>query len=310
MHDRIRDGGAAPYVGLCPIVLAADEAYVMPLATLMRSIVDANKVHWPISFYVLTDEISRASARLIERSLPRHAARIDWIPIDLRPYKDFRTLPNISRATFARLLLPEVIAETVPRVLYLDSDVLVLDDLQPLVQTSLEGAVVGAVPDALDASLKRNPGRAANMPLVRDYFNAGVLLIDLDRWRSRRVSSRACEYLVASPQTRLADQDALNVACDGQWKLLDQKWNFQGHRTTDILALDASQMPKIVHFITRRKPWKPSSVSLNARLYDDIRSRTLFRRSKRQILLDWLVASFTRFKLNLSASGSAGRTGA
>ncbi len=113
--------------------------------------------------------------------------------------------------------------------MYLDADILVLDDLESLWETDLEGAVVGAVLDGLDPKLKHGDPGFEEVPRVQDYFNSGVLLIDLGRWREERISERALELLINHPQSLFSDQDALNIVCDGRWKKLDPRWNFQDY---------------------------------------------------------------------------------
>jgi lipopolysaccharide biosynthesis glycosyltransferase len=209
-------------------------------------------------------------------------------------------LEFISKMTFARLLIPRLFPETVRRVLYLDADLLVFDDLDPLWEADLEGAVLGAVLDGLDLHLKKNgkPG-LEGMPRVRNYFNSGVLLIDLPRWRKEQISERSLDYLTRHPRSPFSDQDALNVACDGLWKRLDPRWNFQNHHQTSILDMGPQERPAVVHFVTSVKPWKPSSLSVNASLYDAVRSRTCFARTRRDRLSDAVQTMWRRLKLRL-----------
>jgi lipopolysaccharide biosynthesis glycosyltransferase len=296
-----------PAGAFCPIVLACDEAYLMPLATTLRSIVESNVAHWPIECHVLVDEVSLQGRSRVERSLPAQAARIRWHAVDLARFSSFETQATISKMTFARLLMADLLPPGIERVLYLDTDILVLGDLLPLMQTELDGAILGAVHDGLDAELKSRTPEPSGMPIVSDYFNAGVLLIDLARWRANRISAAARDYLIAHPQTRFADQDALNVACNGHWKPLAAHWNFQGHRSTDIAALAQSERPAIVHFITALKPWKADSLSLNAPLFDSWRSRTLFARRPGTRLTDAVRSFLTRMNRALSGHGPTRR---
>ena len=146
-----------------------------------------------------------------------------------------------------------------------------LDDLRPLCETNLEGAVVGAVVDnGVDLLLKRNDPRVCDVPRVRDYFNAGILLIELNRWR-RQVSESVADYLAGNNQPPFVDQDALNVACDGLWKPLDSRWNFQDHQGTKIAEIPPEEKPGIVHFMAHIKPWNATDLSANAKFYDGFR---------------------------------------
>ena len=132
------------------------------------------------------------------------------------------------------------------------------------------------------------------LPAVTDYFNAGVLLIDLPRWREERISERAYAYLTAHPEAPLGDQDGLNFACDGLWKKLDPRWNFQKHFEEQIASLTAAERPAIVHFVTGQKPWLPRSLSVNAGLYDTFRSQTRFARTRGTGFSDAVQISWRR----------------
>jgi len=267
-----------------PIALACDAAYAMPLATTLRSIVEANQNNWPLDFHVLSEGFSEDTKRKVFDSLPTGSASIRWVAVDLSPFSDFETLSHISKMTYSRFLIPKIFPDNVSKVLYLDADLLVLDDLNALWETDLEGAIVGAVMDMVDPYLKGKEGlvgvpRLKEVPRVSNYFNAGVLLIDLDRWRKERISERSLEYLTQNPTLPFADQDALNVVCDGLWKQVEPRWNFQDHCEKSISDMKQDMRPGIVHFISKFKPWKPSSNSVNASFYDDFRGRTRFART-------------------------------
>lgn len=263
-------------------MLACDGRYAMPLATALASLVAANSNAWPLEVHVLTDGFSKGKRQRVVESLPKGSASIRWIAMDLKRFKAFSTLHHISAMTFARLVIPDLFPETVSTVLYLDADILVLGNLAPLWKIELAEAVVGAVADAgLDGAHLPSDAGSSRPLRVRRYFNAGVLLINLSRWRRERITERALSYLVQHSNTPFADQDALNVACDKLWKDLGQDWNFQGHLTTDLAKIDPVRTPRIVHFVTAAKPWNVCAKSRNAAFYDGFRSRTLFARTQR-----------------------------
>jgi lipopolysaccharide biosynthesis glycosyltransferase len=268
-----------------PIVLAADANYAMPLAVTLRSIVQTNRALWPIRFTVLTDKFTPELEEKVESSLPVGGADILWRPIDVSLFAGFNpTMAHLSKMTFARLLIPQIIPLGIPRVLYIDSDVLVLDSIKELYTLDLEGRTIGAVDDLhletafrvqhLDPWISRVLHKECKgLPDVARYFNAGVLLIDLDKWRRDEISEKAIQYLAAHPKTPTGDQDALNAVLDCAWKPIDQKWNFQnGYQ---IGTPDAA----IVHFVAKHKPWQPSARHRFFGKYDAIRKRTKFRRS-------------------------------
>ena len=280
-----------------PLVFACDEAYAMQLSTTLRSIMESNRSGLPLDCHVLCDGFSEDTKGKVFDSLPKGSASIRWVPVDLGLFQEFATLPHISKMTFTRFLIPRIFPNTVSRVLYLDTDILVLDDLGPLCETKLEGAVLGAVLDGLDLHLKSGAQDLEKVPQVRDYFNAGVLLIDLDRWRKERISEKALEYLTQHPQSPFADQDALNFACDGLWKRLEPRWNFQPYyEKKKISEMAPEERPGIVHFVTHAKPWNASVPNLNVSFYDGFRSRTCFARTSEDKLWDILQGGWFHLK--------------
>ena len=240
----------------------------MPLATTLRSLMEANPNAWPLEIYILSHGFSEDTKSRILDSLPQGSCSIHWVPVDLTPFTGFSTLDHISSTTYARLLIPSILPQEVSKVLYLDADLLILDDLQSVWSLDLEGAVMGAVSDErLDAYIKMGNTSLGGLPLpsVRDYFNAGVLLIDVAGWRSERIPEKALEYLKRCPNSIYSDQDALNVACDGLWKKLDSRWNFYQIDLQKRLAdLSESERPGIIHFQGGQKPWDPRALNSNA----------------------------------------------
>lgn len=309
---RIRDGEGLDTPQMArPVVFACDETYAVALATALRSAVDANRSGQPLDVYILCEQFSATVRHRIIDSVPKGSVVIHWVPVDLSLFAEFPTLPHISsKMTFARFMIPRVFTEDVHRVLYLDADLLVLDDLGPLWDKDLKGAVVGAVLDhILDQQIKARAHGVGKFPLVQNYFNAGVLLIDLNRWRKERISENALAYLRANSDSPLADQDALNVACDGRWTDLGLCWNFYDHFKTSILHMPLAERPKIAHF-PGQKPWKASALSVNAELYDTFRRKTRFARTPTERFRDLGIRMWFRLRRHLGRTwlGDAFRT--
>src|SRR5699024_9178514 len=125
------------------------------------------------------------------------------------------------------------------------------------------GHAVGAVIDVCSPS--SHSKRSAHYP---EYFNAGMLLIDLAQWRSRQLGDAALQILShKGDQMQYLDQDALNHVLHDDWQSLDLQWNFQQAVYSAIdnrypyLASRKDEMkrairhPGIVHYIGGTKPW-------------------------------------------------------
>ena len=239
------------------IVLVGDQAYQEQVSTTIKSILYYNK---NVKIYVfnqgLSDEWFRdfndlaeqLDSELVNVSLNQVTISSEWLTQD-----------HISSATYARYFIPQFVVEE--RVLYLDSDLVVNRDLQPLFDISLEGKLVAAVGDAGGYG-----------------FNAGVLLIDNQSWKEKQLQETFIKEtdrimgLVQSGQMEdfNGDQTVLNHVLAQDWLPLDKIYNLQvGH---DLVAFysgwnghfELDQEPLIIHYTTFRKPWN-SKVSYRYR---------------------------------------------
>ena len=178
-----------------------------------------------------------------------------------------------SRAAYLRLLIPEVVPDRYRRVLYLDSDLVVGDDIAKLWALPDEGRAFWA---ALDEGVRGTDYVAetlgfSDIPADAPYFNSGVMLIDLPRWKAARVSERAQEVLERySDRCINVDQDALNVVGVGQWSVLPPTWNFQvvGAKAWSPAPDDPDLPIGITHFINE-KPWRPETRCLRQGSFDE-----------------------------------------
>lgn len=272
--------------------MACDESYAMPLATTLRSVSDSTGGTLPWDVIILTSGFSDALKQKVRASIGFGTSQVLWLPADLSRFEGFETMPYLSKMTYARLLIPRVVGEEVDRVLYLDADTLVLKDLEPLWNADLGNAVVGAVRD-IDSTVHR---QRLGLPGGDEagYFNAGVLLVNLARWRAERISEKAIEFLQEHPDSPLSDQDALNVACAGLWRELDGRWNRMLHPSQGYGAMEVVDLPSIIHFGGRHKPW--DALSFNAQFYDVYRRQTEFRRSQFEVWRDDCCVSWMRMK--------------
>lgn len=159
----------------------------------------------------------------------------------------------LSVAANYRLLAPYFVPE--PRVLYLDSDVVVRRDLQGVFETDLAGYAVAAVADASFPTLGDSieNWREQGLDPDRPYFNSGVLLIDLERWRADGTANALLANLREHAAAyRFHDQDALNAVLQGRWLALGGGWNVQlGSPREHVVPAEAG----VLHFTTQYKPW-------------------------------------------------------
>jgi Lipopolysaccharide biosynthesis proteins, LPS:glycosyltransferases len=175
---------------------------------------------------------------------------------------------RISVATYYRIDLP-LILNGIDRVIYLDADMIVLEDIYKLWQCDLNGAVAGVVEDynlQIDARFDYLGMKC------KKYFNAGMMLIDLNLWMENKVSDIALSLIKSGRYYEYNDQDILNISLDGLCVYLNPRFNSQNAPLKKNLILQ----PVVVHFDGQEKPWHYSCEHPNKNDYFNYKSKTVF----------------------------------
>jgi lipopolysaccharide biosynthesis glycosyltransferase len=245
------------------VAMCVDHGFVVPLAVALASLdgvsqADAVKVH------VLHPGIDAGTRQRVVSGLS--AVDVSWVAMDDGAVHGAHYSDFLSSATLYRLLLGKLLPADIERVIYLDADTLVVNSLAAMYQADLDGNVIGAVRDAGSPWAAGNIGadwRKLGLKPSSNYFNAGVLLIDLTRWRQEEVGTR-CLELLRQFRPRWGDQDALNTVLEGMWLELPRRWNLQTAELTGYSAgwaLWRSEVeaavadPAVIHYTGMDKPW-------------------------------------------------------
>lgn len=200
----------------------------------------------------------------IERERVRRSVgdrvRLEWHDPDRSRLSGLPLWGHVSAATYYRLLLEGSLPRHLSRVVWLDCDLLVLDDLSAIFDASMDGALVLAARDPLVRTVSSPFGlrayRALGLTPETPYFNAGVMVIDLAAWRQERVERRAFEYLHRhAADVFFNDQEALNAVLAHRWRTLPARWNWSTHPLHAPPGGLENSAPAILHFTGRRKPW-------------------------------------------------------
>jgi lipopolysaccharide biosynthesis glycosyltransferase len=275
------------------IVCAADNSYAMPLTVTVRSALENLKSNYKIFLFILDGGIKEDNKQRIIKSLSSEKCEIRFLPIyddlvrdidELHEYlkaegdrKVTSQLDHISIASYYRFIIPEVMPEKCEKVIYLDCDLVVKGDLGQLWQTDLGDNYVLAAQDMgiLYVSTENGLLNYKDLGISPDtkYFNAGVLVINLKKWRTEGITTKAIKYFKQyKDSVRWGDQDVLNAVFAGQWSELDPRWNFQ-HTIYAFSSYKESPFsediyntlihdPYIIHFVTELKPWNSRHAKL------------------------------------------------
>lgn len=170
---------------------------------------------------------------------------------------------HISYASYYRCFLSVILPEEVHKLLYLDCDMIINGNIEELWDTDITKYAIGCVEDMW--SEKADNYTRLNYPAEYSYFNAGVLLINLDYWRKHNVHLQVNEYLHHHANIlRFQDQDVLNALFYDKKLFLPFRWNMQDGffrrkrkiRKSAWTELDtAIKHPTVLHYTGGKKPW-------------------------------------------------------
>ena len=245
--------------------MAADQNYLRQLSVALNSLSETADAQCRV--HVLQEGIADGDRDRVQASVSE-IVQIEWIDLEAE-LRDRFPAGGPPRAACYRLLLSEVLPR-LPRVIYLDADVIVRRPLTELWSTDLGGAPIAAVRDAYIPWMARDldlQWRQLDLAPESEFFNSGVMLLSLDAWRNHEIGARAAALLARFSLP--TDQDALNILLERNWAALHPTWNVQSYHLSGDASLAfaaegrerldvALADPAIVHFTggTFNRPWQ------------------------------------------------------
>ncbi|SKA09220.1 Lipopolysaccharide biosynthesis protein, LPS:glycosyltransferase [Pilibacter termitis] len=264
-----------------PIVLAYGNEYTKYAAVLLNSIVKNSSVENNYDIIVFHTTITEENQRRIVNEFSQDNISIRYVNVEVNITKHGRLEGNahISMETYYRYLIPELLMED--KAIYIDSDTVVEQDLAELYEVEIGDNFVGAVRDYdFSASVcfpekkeiyEKEILQYLNLENDLDYFQAGVLLLNLSAIRERYTIDDFIKKTL-SRDWMYNDQDVLNLFFKNKVVYLDSKWNviclaepnsmrreiFNKHlpHTMNKVYNDSRKNPAVVHFAGGYKPWE------------------------------------------------------
>ncbi len=269
-----------------PVVLSSSNEYLPYCATTMLSMLNNVDKNFYLCFYILTNKkISQKLKKKITNLKKGNNYKISFIDVSNKQIDIFQHIKvpkHINNITFLRLLLPHLLPNE-DKVIYIDSDTLVLDDISKLYSIDMDECPIAGCEDVNGIVLGKSLGH--NM-LTSKYINAGVLLLDLQKLRNTNYIQKLNDYICNFiDKYQLGDQDLINDIFRGNIKVLSTRWNvhhwFHSKRERfipdDIRDYNYAQKhPSIIHFVGNIKPWNKDYVGPYKDLYFNYYKQTPF----------------------------------
>ena len=257
------------------IAYITDAGYIVPTVVSLTSLVQNSKNNIHYNIYILHPSLEVEIQKMF-LNYQSSNIKIELIDITntlkLINIKNNITKKNVTKTALVKFFLCDIL-KNIDKILYIDGDTLILSDLKDLYNSDIESYYCGAVRDVpwvLHGKKKLNQIRFSY-----DYFNSGVLLLNLDKMRSDLISSKLLrtKYVLA---TGLMDQDAFNYVFYNKVKFLPLNYNLiidaiyrhilNGNISIDDLNKkigsrytsfdDMITSASIIHFGSFYKPWK------------------------------------------------------
>ena len=250
-----------------PIVFSTNNAFTLPCYMAIHSLIEHADRRYSYDIRVLETELDDDNIRLI-CSLGRDGFEVSCVNVnEYRSKFELRCIGCLTIETYYRLFIPYILKEY-DKAIYLDCDILVMDDISKVYKTDLQENILAAVDDVYCHDVY-NHEKCTGIKEGIHSFNAGVLVMDLKGFRRDDILYKAMKLLEADYKRdeiiyTLADQDLLNVLLAEKTLRLEAKWNFLWRFlwTDDFLNdyykekyMQTSKNPSIIHYSGWEKPW-------------------------------------------------------
>lgn len=232
-------------------VVNEKDNYARHLGVVLLSMLKNSNVFWNI--YILHLEISEESKEKIKKIAEDFNSKVEFIGLQDSDFSNLK-IPSDSyfnKIIYAKLMIPELLKKC-EKVILLDCDMVVLKPLEEVYDIDLGDYFIGAVPDSpLDQERSKN---RLKLPKDMEYFNVGLLILDLEKLRKNKIFQEVIEYAKQTDvKLELPEQDAMNVVLKNNYYILPSKYNV----THGVLLEKKFLIDNIgiIHYTGEIKPW-------------------------------------------------------
>ncbi|KAL6532298.1 putative galacturonosyltransferase-like 4 [Orobanche gracilis] len=253
------------------IVMPLDTNYIRGTIAAVLSILQHSTCPENVSFHFLTVHLDPEILSLIKSTFP-------YLNFKMYQFNPDRVRGKISKSirqaldqplNYARIYMSDILPNSVKRVIYLDSDIIVVDDIAKLWRVDL-GDKVLAAPEYCHANFTNYYTDAfwSDVNLARTfegrrpcYFNTGVMVVDIDAWRRGGFTQRVEEWMAVQKNKRIYHLGSLPpvlLVFAGEIKAVDHRWNQHGLGGDNLEGRCRGLHPgpiSLLHWSGKGKPW-------------------------------------------------------
>ena len=236
-----------------PVFFAVDNGYIPFLSVALRSLIDNTSKENIYAIKVLFTSVTEENKARIKK-YERENISIEFVDLNkqLEEIKEkLYTRNYFSNTTYYRLFIPELYPEY-DKAVYIDSDTVCLSDIAELYNTDMGDNLIAGIPDGVIQAIdifKDYVERVVGVADYNNYFNAGVIVMNLKELRDYKFEEKFI-YMLEKIKFEVAqDQDYLNRLCKGRVKILDYSWN-----RMPVMGKTEGKI-NLIHYNLGAKPW-------------------------------------------------------
>lgn len=246
------------------VVFSSDDQYAQHTGVALCSLLENTNAPKDFEVYIIDFGIKEENKGNLEMISQQYQNPLHYITIEQKLLENVQVQhrKHISKAAFGKFMIPKLLDDRVKKAIFLDSDVVVVDDIQKMFDTDISQYLLGAVVNPFS---NRYEELGLGSPL--SYFNSGVLFLNLENLRKFSAPTKVLEFLVNNKEKIIgAEQDALNAVFRERWFSLHPRWNLQTKlfnnlgRAKELFGKDildeVLKNPAIIHYSTSSKPWQ------------------------------------------------------
>lgn len=251
------------------IVCCLDKSYLMPAGVMICSLCENNK-NEAVTFHVMHNDLTVNEEIRLKKITDKYGKTILFYNVNHSYLKNIsignRGQQKLSISTYYRLFIGDILPRHIKKIIYLDGDVIVCDNLREFWNIDVENVALAGVPDdnLYYGNIKQTYNRLKYPPNL-GYFNAGVLLINLQYWREHNVIDIFLSLINSKVIFMHHDQDILNSVFHEKKLFIPLKYNlmssflWQPHYRNISWEYNeeieqVARNPIIIHY-TGVKPW-------------------------------------------------------
>lgn len=236
-----------------PVFFAVDNGYIPFLSVALRSLIDNTSKENTYAIKILYTNVTEENKIKIKKYETENIS-IEFVDLNkqLEKIKEkLYTRNYFSNTTYYRLFIPELYPEY-DKAVYIDSDTVCLSDIAELYNTDMGDNLIAGIPDGVIQAIdifKDYVERVVGVADYNNYFNAGVIVMNLKELRDYKFEEKFI-YMLEKIKFEVAqDQDYLNRLCKGRVKILDYSWN-----RMPVMGKTEEKI-NLIHYNLGAKPW-------------------------------------------------------